>query len=90
MSPADWLVDAVIALGAFGFGLLQMSASANLMIPDDFVRRLLGVRAITLSAWGVLIVALTCAPLVVRRRLPWPAFAVSTAVWAFLDRKSVV
>ena len=85
MSPADWLVDAVIALGAFGFGLLQMSASANLMIPDDFVRRLLGVRAITLSAWGVLIVALTCAPLVVRRRLPWPAFAVSTAVWAFFQ-----
>ncbi len=85
MSGTDWLVDAVIALGAFGFGLLQMSASANLMIPDDFIRRLLGVRTITLSGWGILMVALTCIPLTVRRRLPWVVFVVTTLLWAFFE-----
>lgn len=85
MSGADWLVDVVIALGAFGFGLLQMSASANLMIPDDFIRQLLGIRAISLSGWGILMVALTCTPLIVRRRLPWPVFMLSGALWVFFE-----
>lgn len=85
MAGIDWAVDVVIALGAFGFGLLQMSMSANLMIPDDFIRRVLGIRAITLSAWGITAVALTCAPLVVRRRFPWVAFAACVVFWAFFE-----
>lgn len=85
MSATDWLVDAVVALGAFGFGLLQMSASVNLFIPDDFIRQVLGVRAVTLSGWGIAMVALTCAPLVVRRRLPWLVLAVCAAFWAFFE-----
>ncbi|WP_251212742.1 sensor histidine kinase [Adlercreutzia murintestinalis] len=85
LTGIDWGVDVIIALGAFGFGLLQMSMSANLMIPDDFIRRVLGIRAITLSAWGMAAVALTCAPLVVRRRFPWVAFAACAVFWTFFE-----
>lgn len=85
MTGIDWLVDAVIAAGVFGFGLLQITVSANLLIPDDFTRRMLGVRAVAPTAFAVAAVALTCLPLVVRRKLPWPAFLLSAVAWALFE-----
>ncbi|WP_241156453.1 MULTISPECIES: sensor histidine kinase [unclassified Adlercreutzia] len=85
MTAVDWLVDAVVALGAFGFGCLQLTLSVNLLVPDEALRRLLGIEAVVPTAYAIVAVLLTCAPLVVRRRLPWPAFAASVIVWMFFQ-----
>lgn len=81
MTPTDWLVDCVIAAGAFGFGLLQLTFSANIFVPDDFMRRMLGIHAITPSLLGVLATLAISLPLVARRRYPWPVFVVTLLLW---------
>lgn len=81
MTPTDWLVDCVIAAGAFGFGLLQLTFSANIFVPDDFMRRMLGIHAITPSLLGVLATLAISLPLVWRRRLPQVVFAVTLLLW---------
>lgn len=81
MDGTDWLVDAVIAAGAFGFGLLQLTVSANLFIPDDFMRRILGIAAVTPSAFAILGTLLTSLPVMFRRKFPWLAFLISSALW---------
>lgn len=83
MSKTDWLVDIVIAAGAFGFGLLQLNVSANLLVPDEFIRRIIGIRSVVPSGAVVALVALACAPLIVRRKMPWIAFAACLAFWLF-------
>lgn len=85
LTVTDWLVDAVVAAGAFGFGCLQLTLAVNLLIPDEAMRRLLGIDAMVPTAWAIMAVALTTAPLVMRRRLPWPTFVVVMAVWAFFQ-----
>lgn len=81
MTPTDWLVDCVVAAGVFGFGLLQLTFSANIFVPDDFMRRMLGIHAITPSLLGILATLAISLPLVVRRRFPWPVFACTLALW---------
>lgn len=81
MTATDWLVDCVIAAGAFGFGLLQLTFSANIFVPDDFMRRMLGIHAITPSLLGVLATLAISLPLVARRRYPWPVFVVTLLLW---------
>lgn len=81
MTPTDWLVDCVIAAGAFGFGLLQLTFSANIFVPDDFMRRMLGIHAITPSLLGVLATLAISLPLVARRRYPWPVFVITLLLW---------
>ena len=44
-TATDWLIDAVIAAGAFGFCCLQLTVAVNLLIPDEFMRRLMGIQA---------------------------------------------
>ena len=85
MGAVDWAVDVVIALGAFGFGCLQLTLSANLLIPDEALRRFLGIEAVVPTMFSFLAVALTTAPLAIRRRYPWPALAASLVMWMFFQ-----
>lgn len=85
MTQVDWLVDCVIAAGAFGFGLLQLTFSANIFVPDDFIRRMLGIHAITPSVLGIAATLATSLPLVFRRRYPWPVFVCSLGLWAAFE-----
>lgn len=81
LSATRWLVDAVIACGAFGFSMLQMTLSLDLFLPDQFTRLMLGIRSVAPSALAIVAVAATCAPLVVREKLPWVAFALCAFFW---------
>lgn len=85
LSATQWLVDAVIACGAFGFGMLQMTLSVNLFLPDEFTRLMLGIQSVTPSALAIVAVLLTCAPLVVREKLPWVAFAGCLGFWVLFS-----
>lgn len=81
MGATQWLVDAAIAAGAFGFGVLQMTLSLDLFLPDHFTRMMLGIQSVAPSGLAILGIALTCTPLIVRRKLPWPTFAACVAFW---------
>lgn len=83
MRPFDWAVDVAIALAAFAFGCLQLYLSVNLLIPDEALRRFLGIEALVPSAKAIAAVAITTLPLVVRRRFPWPCLVFVLAAWVF-------
>jgi signal transduction histidine kinase len=85
MTPLDWAVDVILMFGVFGFSLLQLTLSAALFIPDDFTRRILGIQTVTPSALGVFVSALLCAPLIVRRRFPWPVYIATLAIWCVCE-----
>lgn len=85
MDFTSWLVDFVIALGVFGFGMIQLALSANVFVPDPFTRMILGIHRIGPNQFEVLATILMSAPLVVRRRFPWPCFIVTLAFWVFFD-----
>lgn len=83
MEATDWLVDAVVAVGAFGFACLQLTLSVNLLFPDEMLRSLLGIDAVVPTVYSVVAIALTTLPLIARRRFPWPTFVLSLVLWAF-------
>jgi len=83
MTALDWLADAAIALAAFAFGCLQLYLAVNLLIPDEAMRRFLGIEALVPTANAIAAVAVTTLPLVLRRRLPWPCLVFVLAAWAF-------
>lgn len=85
LSATDWLIDAVIALGAFGFACLQLTLAVNLLIPDDFMRRLMGIRAMVPTTLSLGAIAFTTLPLVARRRVPWAVFAWTLLAWCLLQ-----
>lgn len=76
-----WLIDAVIAAGAFGFACLQLTLAVNLLIPDDFMRRLMGITAVVPSGLSLAAIALTTLPLVLRRKAPWLVFLWCMVAW---------
>lgn len=84
-AATDWLIDAVIALGAFGFACLQLTLAVNLLIPDDFMRRLMGIQAMVPTALTVAAIALTTLPLVLRRKFSWAVFAWTLLSWCALQ-----
>lgn len=84
-TATDWLIDAVIALGAFGFACLQLTLAVNLLIPDDFMRRLMGIQAMVPTAMTVAAIALTTLPLVLRRKFSWAVFAWTLLSWCALQ-----
>lgn len=84
-TATDWLVDAVIAAGAFGFSCLQLTLAVNLIVPDDFMRRLMGIQAVVPTAISLGAIALVTLPLAARRRWPWPVFLWTMLSWAFLQ-----
>lgn len=85
LSSSQWLVDAVVAAGAFGFACLQLVLAINLLVPDPGLRRLIGVQNFSPTPLAILLVALTTAPLAARRKFPWPVFIVTGAVWSLLQ-----
>lgn len=85
LSATDWLIDAVIAAGAFGFCCLQLTLAVNLIIPDEFMRRLMGIEAVVPSALSLLVIAATTLPLVLRRKFPWAVFAWCMVSWGLLQ-----
>ncbi len=85
MSATDWLVDCVVMLGAFGFGMVQLTLSANLFVPDTFTRMILGITNVTPSAEGTVATLVTCLPLIGRRRFPWPVFGLTLLLWMIFD-----
>lgn len=89
LTTVDWLIDAVIAAGAFGFACLQLTLSANLMFPDEALRRFMGIQAVVPTAWSLWAIAATTLPLVLRRKLPWPVFAWCLLSWVWLQAQMV-
>ena len=88
MGPKDWAFDAAIAAVAFGFGCMQMVlATSSVIMPDETLRRLLGIEAIVPTTAAYVALALTVFPLVLRRRFAWPVF-VFTSI-AFLGLQSL-
>lgn len=89
MTATDWLVDCVIALGAFGFGLIQLALSADLFVPDPFTQMILGIRDIGAKPFPRPIDALStfliCVPLIFRRHIPWPCFILTLVLWMVFD-----
>ncbi len=85
MTITDWLVDVVIAAGAFGFAMMQMSLSAQLFVPDDFTRRILGIQSVVPSLFAMVAAGITCVPLIARRRFAWPVFIAVLLLWMFFD-----
>ena len=84
-TATDWLIDAVIAAGAFGFCCLQLTVAVNLLIPDEFMRRLMGIQAMVPSGLSLLAIALTTLPLVLRRKCPWAVFVWCLVSWGLLQ-----
>ena len=84
-TATDWLIDAVIAAGAFGFCCLQLTVAVNLLIPDEFMRRLMGIQAMVPSGLSLLAIALTTLPLVLRRKFPWAVFVWCLVSWGLLQ-----
>ena len=85
MTLTDWLFDLVITAGAFGFGCLQLTMAVNLLIPDEALRRLMGIEAMVPTPAAILAVAVTTLPLVLRRRCPWLALLIVLTAWAFFQ-----
>ena len=85
LTATDWLIDAVIAAGAFGFCCLQLTVAVNLLIPDEFMRRLMGIQAMVPSGLSLLAIALTTLPLVLRRKFPWAVFVWCLVSWGLLQ-----
>lgn len=82
MAWTDWAVDTIVAAGAFGFACLQLTFANDLLVPDEFLRRLFGVGAPVSPGLAMLVVALTTLPLVLRRRFPWPVLAFTMVAWS--------
>ena len=85
MTATDWAVDVVVAAGAFGFGCLQLVLAVNLLIPDETLRRMLGIEGVVPTAFALIALAATVAPVVVRRTAPWASFSLSTLFWCVLQ-----
>ena len=59
--------------------------AVNLLIPDEFMRRLMGIQAMVPSGLSLLAIALTTLPLVLRRKFPWAVFVWCLVSWGLLQ-----
>ena len=75
MTAREWGIDAGIAALAFGFGCIQLMLAAwNIVMPDEALRRFLGIESVMPHASVFIALALTTLPVALRRRFPWPVF----------------
>lgn len=73
MATMDWVLDVVIAVGAFVVGWAQLSLSnMSFVINDEEFRTMVGVVNISPTFSTYLLLGLTTWPLVLRRKYPWP------------------
>lgn len=79
MTVRDWAIDVTIAAVAFSFGCIQLMVTASsIVVPDLAFRQYLGMVNVVPTTAAFLALALTCVPLIVRRKIPWIVF-----LWCF-------
>lgn len=85
MTPRDWAIDVAVAMVAFAFGAVQLMVSASLILPDETLRRMLGIEAVVPATSSFIALALTTFPLVARRKSPWLVFVFTLVVFVGLQ-----
>ena len=85
MTPRDWAIDVAVAMVAFAFGAVQLMVSASLILPDETLRRMLGIEAVVPAISSFIALALTTFPLVARRKSPWLVFVFTLVVFVGLQ-----
>ena len=85
MTPRDWAIDVAVAMAAFAFGAVQLMVSASLILPDETLRRMLGIEAVVPATSSFIALALTTFPLVARRKSPWLVFVFTLVVFVGLQ-----
>ena len=85
MTPRDWAIDVAVAMAAFAFGAVQLMVSASLILPDETLRRMLGIEAVVPAISSFIALALTTFPLVARRKSPWLVFVFTLVVFVGLQ-----
>lgn len=85
MGPRDWAVDVAVALAAFAFGAVQLMVSTSLILPDEALRRMLGIEAVIPATSSFIALALTTFPLVARRKSPWLVFVFTLVAFVGLQ-----
>ncbi len=84
-TAADWGIDVAIALVAFAFGCAQMVITASSVIHVDAGPYGTSWVNYVPNVYAYLAVALTTAPLVLRREAPWFVLALTLACYVFLS-----
>ena len=82
---ADWGIDAAIALIAFAFGCAQMVITASSVVHVDAGPYGSSWVNYVPNIYAYLAVALTTAPLILRREAPWFVLALTLACYVFLS-----
>ena len=86
MSLKDWGIDVFVAVAAFLFGCMQLVlVTSSFVMPDETLRRLLGIDAIVPSTAAYVAVALTVVPIALRRRFPWPVFVFTLVMFVLMQ-----
>ena len=84
-TTTDWVIDAAIALVAFAFGCAQMVITASSIVHVDAGPYGASLVNYVPNLYAYLAVALTTAPLVLRREAPWFVLGLTLACYAFLS-----
>ncbi|WP_261428564.1 sensor histidine kinase [Xiamenia xianingshaonis] len=86
MQARDWVIDVLVAGLAYLFGCGQLLITASsIIIQDVAFRQLLGAVSVMPTQEVYIALAVTTAPLVLRRLLPWPVFLFSLASFLVLQ-----
>ena len=84
-SATDWGIDVAVALVAFAFGCAQMVITASSVVHVDAGPYGSSWVNYVPNIYAYLAVALTTAPLILRREAPWFVLALTLACYAFLS-----
>ena len=84
-SAADWGIDVAVALVAFAFGCAQMVITASSVVHVDAGPYGSSWVNYVPNIYAYLAVALTTAPLILRREAPWFVLALTLACYVFLS-----
>ena len=84
-SAADWGIDVAVALVAFAFGCAQMVITASSVVHVDAGPYGSSWVNYAPNIYAYLAVALTTAPLILRREAPWFVLALTLACYVFLS-----
>lgn len=84
-SAADWGIDVVVALVAFAFGCAQMVITVSSVVHVDAGPYGSSWVNYVPNIYAYLAVALTTAPLILRREAPWFVLALTLACYVFLS-----
>lgn len=89
MSVRDWAIDVTVAAVAFSFGCIQLMVTASsIVVPDLAFRQYLGMVNVVPTTAAFIALALTCVPLIVRRKIPWIVFLWCFGVYLVIQTKN--